>query len=259
MKHGLGLMVAVLAAGTGLAGEPMALTLADRLLAENGKTRSMRCEVRRELEAEGGTLLSLSRVWFERPDKLRVQTVAPEARRIVADGTAIYKWLEGQTVGVRIPIADAPEGELVQLRKTPGTAEEHLARIRALPETVLSPTDDFPVRRGYAAPPPHPFTVLSLDATGRLARLEFFDSASCTNRLLAVFYSGWKEAKPGIWVSCLQKTQARGRDGTDVSETLRVGGLEVNDPIDPAEFDIAKQAVGVTFLSPNEAAERLKK
>jgi hypothetical protein len=257
--HGLGLLAAFLTAGIGLAGEPMTMSLADRLLAENGKIRSVRCEIRREVEVEGGTLQSLSRVWFERPDKLRVETVTPEARRIVADGTAIYKWLEGQTAGVRIPIDGAPEVELNQLRKTPGTADEHLMRLKGLPETELTPLPDFPLRRGYAAPSPHPFTVLSLDATGRLARLEFFDSPSCTNRLLVVSYAGWKEAKPGIWMACLQKAQAKGRDGMEVSETLRVNGLEVNESIDPGEFVAARQAAAVKFLSPLDAEKAIKK
>jgi hypothetical protein len=253
------IMAGLFMAGSGLGGEPNTGSLAERLLAESGKIRTVRCEIRRELEAGGNVMQTLSRVWYERPDKLRVETVTPEARRIVADGTSIYKWIEGQTNGVRILIAGAPEGELIQVRKVPGTADEHLSRLRGVPESELPAEEGFPVRRAYTPQAPHPYTVLSLDAMGRLARLEFFDPANHANRLLMVEYGGWKEGKPGIWIATLQKTEARGRDGTRVLETLRVSNLAVNEPFDPMEFDAARRVPGVIFLSPLEAEAIQKK
>lgn len=250
------MVAAVCMAGTGWTAETN--TLADRLLAQSGRIRTMRCEIRREVETGGQSMVNLSRVWFSRPDRLRVEMVSPEARRIVADGQEIHKWIVGQTRGVRIPINEAGEGDLIQLRRTPGTADEQLMRVRAYPEVVLPPLEGFAERRAYTPPAPHPYTVLSLDATGRLARLEFFDSEAATNRLLKVEYGGWKEVQPGIWVSTLQKTEAKGRDGTQVAETLRVSNLAVNEPLDPGEFDAAVHGKGVRFLSPGEAAEFLK-
>ncbi len=257
IKQELGLFAAALVASVGLAGDLATAPLVDRLLAENGKIRSIRCEIRRETEVGGTRLPTLSRVWFERPDRLRVETVTPDARRIVVDGQAIYKWIDGQAQGVRIPLAEAPESELIQVRRVPATADEHLMRLQGLPETVLPPEGLFSVRCGYAALPPHPFTVLSLDATGRLARLEFFDTPACTNRLLVVSYAGWQEVKPGIWIPCLQKTQARARAGTDVSETVRVNGLVVNERIESGTFDAPNQAAGVQFGNTDEMKELL--
>jgi hypothetical protein len=242
-----------------LAAEPEANAVVERLLAESGKVKSIQCEIRRETEAEGGSMSFLSRVWYERPDRLKVEMALPEQRRIVADGKGIFKWIEGQDRGVRIPIEDAPPGEMIQVRRVPGTADEQLFRIREYPERALPPSDGFPVRRAYEPPPPHPYTILSLDATGRLARLEFFGSPAATNRLLCTQYEGWREAKPGIWISCLQKTEARGRDGTQVRETLRVNSLIVNEPMAPGTFDAGAQAPGVRFLSPLEAEESIKK
>jgi hypothetical protein len=256
---GPGLFAALLTAGVGLAGEPMAMPLADRLLAENGKILSVRCEIRRETEVGGTTVPTLSRVWFERSDRLRVETVTPDARRIVVDGKAIYKWIDGQKQGVRLPLAEAPGPELIQVRRVPGTAEEYLLRLRGLPETELPAEAGFPVRRAYTPSAPHPYTVLSLDATGRLARVEFFDPDVRTNRLLRVDFEGWKEAKPGIWIACLQKTEAWGRDGMEVRETLRVNALAVNDPIEPEQFDVVRQASGVQFLKVEEMAELLRR
>jgi hypothetical protein len=252
-------MAAMMLAGTSLAGEPAPVPVVERLLAESGKIKTIQCEIRREAEAQGQAVPTLSRVWFGRPDRLRVEMSVPEARRIVVDGVGIHKWIEGQTLGVRIPLTEAPPGELIQVRRVPGTADEQLMRIREYAEKALPPTEAFPVRCAYEPPAPHPYTVLSLDATGRLARLEFFANSDATNRLLLVEYEGWKEAKPGIWIPCLQKMEARGRDGSSVRETLRVSGLVVNEPIPPETFDPLKKAPGIRFLSPEEAQKALKK
>lgn len=254
----VGILCLVMASGIvqGRSGEE---SLAERLIKEDEKILTMRCDIRRETEVDGKRMTTLSRVWFERPDRLRVETVMPDARRIVVDGTAIHKWIGGQAEGVRIPLAEAPEGDLVQVRKTPGTVDEHLLRLRGIAETELPPAEGFPVRRAYKPPEPHPYTVLSLDATGRLARLEFFEREDAGTRLLRTDFEGWREVGPGMWIACLQKTDARGRDGTKVVETLRVSGLAVNAPVESSNFDVAVQAVGVRFLSSGEMAEVLQK
>jgi len=239
-------------------GVDAAESFADRLLDDSGRIRTIRCDIRRETEVAGKRVTILSRVWFERPDRLRVDTVMPDTRRIVVDGTTIYKWIEGMAEGVAIPLAEAPESELVQVRKTPGTADEHLMRLRGVQESALPPGDGFPVRRAFAPASPHPFTVLSLDTMGRIARLEFFEAAEQATRLLRTDFEGWREAKPGLWIACVQKTNARGRDGTKVTETLRVSGLVVNEPVDAANFDVGQQAPGVRFVKQEEMAEILR-
>ena len=240
----------------GRAGE---VSLAERLIKENERIRTIRCDIRRETDVDGKRMTTLSRVWFERPDRLRVETVMPDARRIVVDGTAIHKWIEGQAEGVRIPLADSPEGELLQVRKTPGMVDDHLMRLRGIAETELPPAEGFPVRRAYKPPAPHPLTILSLDATGRLARLEFLDPGDGETRLLRTDFEGWREVGPGIWIACLQKTDAKGRDGTKVVETLRVSGLAVNAPVEASNFDVAAQAAGVRFLTSEEMTAVLQK
>ncbi len=258
IKRGLGLIVAAMTAGAGLAREIAAKPLTDRLLAESEKIRSIQCEIRRDTEVGGSTIRTLSRIAFERPDRLDVETVTPSARKIVVDGTAIYKWIDGQVTGVRIPLAGADKRELVQVRRVPATADEHLLRLQGAPETILPAEDGFPVRRAYTPAAPHPYTVLALDATGRLARLEFFDPDAHTNRLLRVDFEGWKEVKPGIWIACLQKTESKGRDGIEVRETLRVSALAVNEPVDPGQFDVGRRIPGVKFIKPEEMEELLR-
>ncbi len=257
--YGLVLMVAAFAGGAARAEDMTVTSLVERLLTENGKIQRVQCEIRRETEVGGTVVPTLSRVWFERPDRLHVETVTPNERRIVVDGKTIHKWIAGQTNGVLIPLAEAPAQELLQVRRVPATAEEYLLQIRGSPETTLPPEDGFPVRRAYTPSAPHPYTVLALDETGRLARLEFFDPSVRTNRLLQVNFGSWKEVKPGIWISCLQKTAGKTRTGTEMKETLRVSSLAVNEPINPEQFDRGRQAPGVQFLSLDEMAKLLQR
>lgn len=236
----------------------IAETLTDKLLTESDKIWSLQCDIRRETELGGQVLLTMSRVRFERPDRLQVETMAPDLRKIVVDGKAIHKWIKGQETGVRIPLSEASEGDLLQVRRVPATADEYLLRLKGAPETILPTEAGFPLRRAYSAPSPHPYTELALDATGRLARIEFFDPAARTNRLLRVEFEGWREIKPGIWIACLQKTEAKAHDGTKVRETLRVSSLVVNEPIQPEQFDAARCIPGVKFIKPEEMMEFLR-
>ncbi len=232
-------------------------TLAEQLIVANEAITTVRCDIRRETLVDGRRVHTLSRVWYARPDRLRVETVTPEPRRILVDGTNIYKWVEGHAEGVRIPLAEAAEAELLQVRKVPGTAEDYLLRVRGVPEQVLPPTDSFPVRRGYAAPEPHPFTALAMDSQGRLGQVSYFSTAAQTNRLLQVEFGGWREAQPGLWFPCLQQATVTGPDGKTIRETLRVSALVVNQPFDSSLFEVASAAKEVRFVSVDEMVEIL--
>jgi len=253
------LILATLSAGA----ETVMPTLAEQLIATNDAIETVRCDIRRETLVDGRRVHTLSRVWYARPDRLRVETVTPEPRRILVDGTDIYKWVEGQAEGVRIPLAEASEAELLQVRKVPGTAEDYLLRLRGVPEETLPPVEGFPVRRGYESPGPHPFAELAMDPAGRLARVSLFGADNRAQRLLEVDFGGWREAKPGIWFPCLQQATVTGPDGKTIRETVRVSALAVNEPLDASQFDSAPVAKVVRFVSVEEMvgilAEREKK
>lgn len=143
----------------GVAAEAVASeSLVERLLGESAKIQTIRCDIRRDLAVEGSRTTTLSRIWFERPDRLRVDTVIPDARRIVVDGTTIYKWVEGMQEGVFIPLSEAPESDLTQVRKTPGKVDEHLQQLRGLAELELPPAtvsrSGVPIYRRHRTPTP---------------------------------------------------------------------------------------------------------
>lgn len=233
-----------------LAGTAGAQTLAERLLASYDGIRTLTCEVRKTTEGPAGEMLHLSRVEYQRPDRIHVENSAPLERRIVADGVRLFYYISGDPKGYSRPIAELDRVWQIELRKVPGTAMDHLLRLEGIPETDLEPTPDFPVRKGYQAE--KVFAVLSADAQGRLARIEFSPAADMQEKTGQYDYSDFQEVQPGVWISCLHKVVAR-LAGAETRETVRVGNLRVNEPIDPARFVAEPFFQGVEFADSFEA------
>lgn len=235
------------------------LSLIEKLISANKNIHTLHCDVRREVEVGRRRITTLSRVWFEREDHLHVETTTPVQRRIIVDGKAIHKWIEGYAKGVRIPLVEAPESELIEVRRVPGTSEKYLLRLQDIAEIPLPPKKNFPVRRGYRPPAPHPYTVLALDNSGRLASIEFFDPASTDKLLARTVFSAWREVAQKTWIACTQKSVIHNRDGTMTHETLRISGLTVNKAIESSRFDVAVWSGPVKFVREEEMAEELLK
>lgn len=210
-----------------------AQTLAERLLVQYDPIRSVTCAIRRDVEGPGGSMRMLSRVYYQKPDRLHVDQSTPIPRRIVADGTTFYSYIEGDPKGFSRPVEKLSEEMLTNLRKVPGTAMEHLMKLRGVPEKDMDATPEFPVRRGYEAE--KVFVVLSLDATGRLVRIEFYSTPSMTEKTAQYDYSAFQEVAGGAWVPCLHKG-AFNVGGVASEETTRVDNLVVNEPIAPNLF-----------------------
>jgi hypothetical protein len=217
-----------------LAGCAPAATLVDRWLADYEKIQSVVCEVRKDSEARGYKVRTLSRVFYERPDRLNVENVTPVPRRIVADGTNFCSYAQGDRKGFMRPVAALDEAMLINLRKVPGSAMEHLLRLRQVPETNLAVSAEFPVRKGYQAP--KTFVVVSADTTGRLARIEFFEDATLKHRIAQCTYSQFQEALPGVWLAGLHETVLNA-GGVESRETSRYLNLTVNGPVAPSLFN----------------------
>ncbi len=203
-------------------------TVADRLMADYTQVQSVTCEIRKDTETPGGKGRMLSRVYYQRPDRLNVENISPLERRIVSDGTNFYSYITGDAKGFSRPVAKLSEEMLISLRKVPGTAEDHLMRLRGASETNLGATAEFPVRVGYNAG--KVFAVLSLDATGRLARVELYTASDMSTRSATYNYSEFKEVLPKVWIPCLHQAVAE-LGGVQTKETVRVNNLSVNQPI----------------------------
>ena len=216
-----------------------AATVAEQLLAGYERIESVSCDVRKDTEASAASAARgrvLSRVYYRRPDRLHVDNHQPLKRTIVADGTNFFSYVAGDPKGFSRPVNRLESEMLIGLRKVPGSAMDHLLRLRGIAETNLPPAPDLPVRRGYATT--NLFAVLSLDATGRLARVELFADSSMADCRARCDYSRFVEAAPDVWLAALHQSTAR-MGGAEFRETSRFDNLVVNRPMAPTLFNPA--------------------
>lgn len=216
----------------------------EKLIAMYDSVQSVQVEIRRDIASSGGSMRKLSRVYFQRPDHLHVESVTPPRRRIVADGTNFYSYIEGDPKGYSLPISKLDGDWLISLRQVPGTAMDHLLRLRGLPEEAVPGTEQYPLRVGIRAE--SRFVVLNLDAEGRLARVEFFNDVGQTQLFARYDYESFQEPIPGVWFPLLQKAELT-QGNEKVTEITRLSGLAVNELIAAPFFDHSTFFVGVTF------------
>lgn len=233
--------VAGVAAGTAR-GE----TVLERVLKPFDSIQSLSCDIRRDMPLPNGEVLRmLSRVYYQRPDKLHVENFSPVKRRTVSDGTVFRQYAEGAAKGFSRPVAELNEEMLRNLRVVPGSAANVLEELRGVAEVPLDPAPEFPVRAGYDNG--KSFAVLSLDAAGRLARFEIYSSPAMTDLQTRIDFSAFQEVVPGAWIAGLQQSKITVQ-GVERTETTRVDNLAANGEIPAALFDGAAFFPNVAFV-----------
>lgn len=203
-------------------------SVVDRLLASYDPVQSVQVEIRRDTAGAAGESRRLSRVYFRRPDQLNVESVTPPRRRIVADGTNFFSYIENDPKGFSRRISELDENWTISLRQVPGTAMDQLLRLRGESEEALPGTEAYPTR--VVIKRDKRSIILNLDATGRLARIEFFADAAQTSLAARYDYENFQEPVPGVWFATLQKAVLR-QDRDETTETTRLSNLQVNQPI----------------------------
>lgn len=208
--------------------------LIQRMIASYDAVETLSVDARKDIHAGEDRIRMLSRVWFARPDRLRVENSEPVERLLLADGQNFHVTVAAHHRGLRQPISDLDWVRLAALRTVPGTAMEDLWRLIELPEIELPPTDEWPLRRGYDAD--RHFVVLSMDAQNRLRRLDSYESAEMKSHRGEIIYDNFVEAVPGGWIPRLHRSRIL--DGEiEIREIRRFSNLEVNGTIAPERFD----------------------
>ena len=211
--------------------------------------QTMSCEVRRDKELpDGDVMRMMSRMHFKRPNLLNVETLSPFKRRIVADGTTYRSYVEGQPKGLMSLVVKLPEENQAELRVVPGTLAYALEPLFGKEEVRLAPLADFPVRAGYVSD--NAFTVLSMDSSNRLARLDVFRDAGMGTLVARTELSAFQEVLPGVWIATLQRVTATVKEGT-ATETTRIGNIAVNRDMPDTLFDAERFFKGVKFAEPS--------
>ena len=79
-----------------MAGAALGGPVLDRVLKSYDSIQTFSCEIRRDTPLpDGQTLRMLSRVYYQRPDRLHVENFSPVKRRIISDGTVFRSYAEG--------------------------------------------------------------------------------------------------------------------------------------------------------------------
>jgi hypothetical protein len=208
--------------------------LVDELLASYDGIKSVSCEVRRTSWMSEKKMKSLSRVHYQKPDRIHVDSFAPIKRRHVADGKRLYYYVAGDPLGFSRPVNELDENWLISLRKVPATAMEHLLKIGAAKEDKLSAGTGYFARCGYKTD--KPYIVLSLVATNKLQLVEYYETPKMENLLLRCEYKQFEEVLPGVWFSLHQETKLNFK-GIESRETVQFLNVSVNKPIAKSLFN----------------------
>ena len=220
-------------------------TTAERLLAQYEQINTMSCDVRKETQNKDGKSLSLSHIYFKRPNRIHVHNATPTERRIIADGTNLYYYVQGDPGGFSSPITNLNESWLLQLRRVPGTATDHLIRLKGIPEIKLEPTPGFPIRAGYQLE--KVFAVLSLIDSNRLAQVTFYSSREMKNLLAEHSYSQFEEVINGVSISRLHRIKSL-LAGMETIETSRISNISINKPVSNELFQTNSYIKAVSFV-----------
>lgn len=232
-----------------LFGDCFADTLAERILSTYDAVQTVSCEVRKDTETAQGKTRMLSRVYWQRPDMVHIENVMPSLgsgkRRIVSDGKSLCIHEQDAKQGYSRPVSELDADKLIELRKLPGTPMDHLLRLKGVEEKSLDGTPDFPVRSGYQTA--RNFVVLCADATGRLARVQFFKTSAMDEQIGEYEYDSFTEPLPGVWFALLIRGGFSDM-GLQVVETVRISNLTVNEPVAPMLFVPGAFFEGVDFV-----------
>ncbi len=205
----------------------------DRLLAEYTKIETVTCQIRRNKEGAEGKAMFLSRVYWTNKGQIHSEGITPIRRRTIADGERLWQYMEGAPKGFSRPIAELSEQMTISLKLVPGTAMEHLLRLKGMEEAELNPAPDAARRIGIQTE--QKYVVLRFDAQDRLAGIDFYRTADCTGKLASYEYTNFVEAVAGTWVPLTHHTTVH--DGTiDFEETVKVDRFVANRPVADSLF-----------------------
>ncbi|MFC1497155.1 outer membrane lipoprotein carrier protein LolA [Verrucomicrobiota bacterium] len=219
-------------------------TVAERLLVQYDKINTMSCEVRKTVIRQNDKTRTLSRIHFQKPDRIHVHNISPVDRYIIADGNNLYHYIKGDPHGFSSPITKLEESWLMQLRRVPGTAMDHLIRLKGVPETRLEPTTESPVRAGYQLS--KVYAVLSLDDAGRLVQINFYKTPKMKECLAQHTYSMFQEILEGLWIPLLHKLRYS-IAGTETLEISRISNIKINTHLSNDLFQPGSHLKGIPF------------
>lgn len=210
-------------------------TEVDRLLNEYQRIKTVTCQIRRTVSGNAGNIQFISRVYWQNDDRLHVDNLTPLPRRIIADGTRFYSYAKGDPKGFSRPVNELSNEMLVSLRKIPGTAMDHLLRLKGAVEQVLEPAEEGMRQTAYNTE--NNYVILKFDKLSRLVAIDFFKTPDMTVKTASYRYSDFQEVGTGAWIPLHHEASLTLEDKNTVSETVQIDRFIANQPIAVSLFN----------------------
>lgn len=228
-------VASALAAPASLEAAPGAVL--DAVFASCAAVTNASCTVRREVTVDGRSATIVSRVDWARGDRLCVQTLSPEPKRTLIDGTNV--WMKGKSD--KVPrcwdVKEQAPSQVASLRSVPASAEEALASLRDFPDVVdvdgaMSPDPRLLRFSGAAS---GATAELRIDGNGRPVELALWPGAPEGIPAELVRFESPEEIVPGGWVFRRQIRETRVA-GKTIRTISRFDDLRVNTDLPDSIF-----------------------
>ncbi len=236
-------LFSVIPAFSSVAAKP---TLVDELIAGYEAINTISCEIRKTSKGSQGTVRMLSRVYYKKKYFIHVDNVSPMKRTILADGKKLYYHMKDAPKGFSKEIEKLKPVWMGALTNIPATPMDHLNKLKGVPESILPPTDKYPVRRGYITE--KVFTVISCDQEMKPVKIEFFQSKEMKTLIAQYDYSEFKKAGDTCYIPTIHKAVLYLPDGKKATETRIINNLKINGEISDILFDPSIHFKDVKFV-----------
>ncbi|MDA3799550.1 MAG: hypothetical protein PF692_10770 [Kiritimatiellae bacterium] len=210
------------------------------------KIKSVSCIVSRVITFNEKDTRLLSRVYYERPNKLHVQQTSPLNRRIICDGTNFFYYIDGDPKGYSSPVDKLSEQQIIELVKVPGTSEDILYRLKNIEPKELSGNEEYPTQLAFTTTNNLNIIVYITDEK-RIEKIDFFESNEFAKLTSSSHYSNFIEATPGVFVPTTHK-MVLNINKQQRTETAKFSHYTANAPISQSLFYAKPFFKGVTFV-----------
>lgn len=221
-------------------------TLVEKLIAGYESIDTISCEIRKTSKGNEGTVRMLSRVYYKKRYLIHVDNISPTKRTILSDGKKLYYHVKGASKGFSKKIGELNQIWMDALNNIPATPMDHLNKLKDAPESILPPTDEYPVKRGYLTE--KIFAVISCDQEMKPVKIEFFRSKEMKTLVAQYDYSAFKKAGNHCYIPTIHKAMLYLPDGKKATETRIINNLKINGDISNILFDPSIHFKGVKFV-----------
>ena len=223
-----------------------ATNVINEIIENYAKIESVSCIVSRVITFNERDTRLLSRVYYERPNKLHVQQTSPLNRRIICDGTNFFYYIDGDPKGYSRPVDKLSKKQIIELVKVPGTSEDILYRLKDLEPTELPGNEKFPTQLAFTTTN-NLNIIVYITKEKRIEKIDFFESKDLVKLTSSSYYSNFIEATPGAFVPTTHKMIIN-INNQKRTETAKFSHYNANAPISQSLFYAKQFFKGVTFV-----------